>query len=425
MSYADLTETQKQELKQNITTINKEYKSTYNVTGETTIIPINISRYNKDVDVLEVYVNGLRLIENTDYTVTSATQITLKKVLEAGNEVHFICEKSISATTADLESFKGIKGDKGDTGATGPQGPKGDTGAQGPKGDDGEINKETFDAMLDENGIKEEFGKYLPLIGGTITGNLWLKKGFNVSYHTAGSGQAGYIKIANIKIGSTYANVPIVFEVLRRGDADVTKIMICFANANNNDPGISKFEYENRNQVGIYLTKVDAGSWDLYIQKSEGYDNITIVDIKNSLSYMSNVIITLTDVFSTSASGTKAANRYDTGWTNVTYGNGISTHSTNAMGAVRRCGKVVELNATVTNSTTWTTHSSIITIPTGFRPSRPVLLVCQGSGSNRFLLIVNASGTCQAERYSNTATMSNTVPTGSWLCLHGTWITDQ
>lgn len=148
MSYADLTETQKQELKQNITTINKEYKSTYNVTGETTIIPINISRYNKDVDVLEVYVNGLRLIENTDYTVTSATQITLKKALEAGSEVHFICEKSISATTADLESFKGIKGDKGDTGATGPQGPKGDTGPQGPKGNDAMIDETTFKKMI-------------------------------------------------------------------------------------------------------------------------------------------------------------------------------------------------------------------------------------------------------------------------------------
>lgn len=282
----------------------------------------------------------------------------------------------------------------------------------------GEIHKKTEET-------EKKFEKYLELIGGTVTGNLWLKKGFNVSYHTAGSGQAGYIKIANIKIGGQYVNAPIIFEVLRRGDTDVTKIMIRFANINNNDPGISSFEYENRIQVGIYLTKVTTGSWDLYIQKSESYDCVTIVDIKNSLSYMSNVIITLTDVFSTSASGTKAVNRCDTGWTNVAYGNGISTYSGYPQGAVRRCGKFVELNAVVTNSTEWTEHNSILTIPTGFRPSHYKHFVCQGSGSNRFLLTVQGDGKCLASRYSNNTTMSNKVTKGAWLCLHGTWITNE
>lgn len=113
----------------------------------------------------------------------------------------------------------------------------------------------------------------------------------------------------------------------------------------------------------------------------------------------------------------------DSGWVNCTLGNGISQYGSGHPAAqVRKIGNIVFLRGIVTNSTTWTTHDSIITIPSGFRPAYSVDIVQQGSGSNRFNLIVSVSGPCKAERYSNNTTISNTVPLNSWLNLYGSWL---
>ena len=86
--------------------------------------------------------------------------------------------------------------------------------------------------------------------------------------------------------------------------------------------------------------------------------------------------------------------------------------------------KTVHLRGAVTNSTTWQTHDNIITIPAGFRPSVTEAFLMQGSGSNRYLLMIQSGGNCNAQRYTNNTTMSNTVPTGSWLCMYATWMVE-
>lgn len=85
---------------------------------------------------------------------------------------------------------------------------------------------------------------------------------------------------------------------------------------------------------------------------------------------------------------------------------------------------MVQMRGFLTNSTSWTSHDSLVTIPTGYRPPSAVVCVQQGSGSNRFCINIYADGKVKAERYSNNTTMSNTVPTGSWLCIQATWIID-
>lgn len=137
LKYSDLTEEQKEELKQDITTINQEYKSRYVATNTTSTVPIGITEYKSDVGMLEVYISGLRLIEGTDYTV-SGTNISLTKAIDAGGEVHIVYTKSVAATEIDFASLKGPKGDKGDQGVQGPEGPKGDQGPIGPQGPQGE-----------------------------------------------------------------------------------------------------------------------------------------------------------------------------------------------------------------------------------------------------------------------------------------------
>lgn len=114
----------------------------------------------------------------------------------------------------------------------------------------------------------------------------------------------------------------------------------------------------------------------------------------------------------------------DSGWVDVSYGHGISTYSGYSAVQVRRFGKVVQMRGFLTNSTSWTSHDSFLTIPSGYRPPNQITCLQQGSGSNRFTINIYASGTVKAERYSNNTTMSNSVPTGSWLCIQATWIID-
>lgn len=110
----------------------------------------------------------------------------------------------------------------------------------------------------------------------------------------------------------------------------------------------------------------------------------------------------------------------DTGWVNCSLGYGIVQYGEAPAAQVRRIGKIVHLRGCVKNNTAWTEHNSIITIPAGYRPTYQETFVMQGSGSNRFTLIVNQNGVCYAQRYSNNTTMSNTVPIGAWLNLYAT-----
>lgn len=71
--------------------------------GSVSTVPIGISQYVDGVDVLNVYVNGLKLIPGSDYTVNaSAGTITLAQALDvAGTPVNFEVLKSIDGSDAE------------------------------------------------------------------------------------------------------------------------------------------------------------------------------------------------------------------------------------------------------------------------------------------------------------------------------------
>lgn len=125
--------------------------------------------------------------------------------------------------------------------------------------------------------------------GDTMTGQLSLAQGSRVHQSAAGSGSTGYILIAQIKISGNYQNQPIRIGIARRGDSQITDINIRFSNANNADPALEAY-----NKVGpasAYLYKSATSTWDLYIQKSESYDNIEVMYF-NKGTYMEGTTIT-------------------------------------------------------------------------------------------------------------------------------------
>ena len=86
------------------TTIVMQYQSKYETTtAEESTIPIQIPEYNETLDILYVYINGLKLIPEVDYTI-DGTNIELTSALTViGTPVEFEVLKSVD--TEDAESI--------------------------------------------------------------------------------------------------------------------------------------------------------------------------------------------------------------------------------------------------------------------------------------------------------------------------------
>jgi len=88
------------------TSLYREYQAVYrsNTIGQTTItIPTSINYVNNGLDVLNVFINGMRLLKDVEYTINSTgTAITLTTPLDvATQDVEFVNKKSVSGTAAE------------------------------------------------------------------------------------------------------------------------------------------------------------------------------------------------------------------------------------------------------------------------------------------------------------------------------------
>ena len=82
-------------------TIISSFTSRYTATGSTTTVPINIQRYNKALDILQVYINGMLIMTPADYTINNNNTITLTLAIESGTVVDFIVYKSVDGSEAE------------------------------------------------------------------------------------------------------------------------------------------------------------------------------------------------------------------------------------------------------------------------------------------------------------------------------------
>lgn len=83
-------------------TLIRSYTSRYvTPTQGETHIPIQITQYNSALDILQVFVNGLRLIPDEEYTIDSNEQITLAADVDINTPVSFVVYKSIDGSEAE------------------------------------------------------------------------------------------------------------------------------------------------------------------------------------------------------------------------------------------------------------------------------------------------------------------------------------
>lgn len=83
-------------------TLIRSYEHTHTTTIQDEVdIPIGISQFNRNLDILQVYINGLMLIKGVEYTVTDNTAIKLTNGVDKGTPISFIVYKSIDGSDAE------------------------------------------------------------------------------------------------------------------------------------------------------------------------------------------------------------------------------------------------------------------------------------------------------------------------------------
>ena len=110
----------------------------------------------------------------------------------------------------------------------------------------------------------------------------------------------------------------------------------------------------------------------------------------------------------------------ETSWTNLTLASGVTAYDSDSTPKYRRImGTMVAVSGAVkpTSQVAAGGSVSIGTLPTGYRPSRYVCCLCQGSGNATWLLGIGSDGVISCSRYRSGASDAD-IPTTAWLTFH-------
>jgi hypothetical protein len=116
----------------------------------------------------------------------------------------------------------------------------------------------------------------------------------------------------------------------------------------------------------------------------------------------------------------------DTGWIDLTLTSDFKNYNNNNNNRVRyrKCGQVVQIIGIVSPTKELEANApetTIGTLPENFRPVISVSRICQGSGTNIWLLIITLDGRVTLSRYRN-ETGYNNVGTSAWITLSETFL---
>lgn len=162
------------------------------------------------------------------------------------------------------------------------------------------------DCLIDADGEKKAIGllkvanrENFVQVGGSLEVDNVIENpnGSIAHYCKSGQGSTGYIKFATITIKGTYANTPIIFELIQRHKERPTTLYVAFANENSLDPSLRTFMIDG-DSASLFIKKSATSVYDLYVKKIEAYDGIVFNQLKNNSDYMSDrLTITWVDEF--------------------------------------------------------------------------------------------------------------------------------
>lgn len=136
---------------------------------------------------------------------------------------------------------------------------------------------------------KHTDGRCLPLDGGTIKGELHLKKGSIVHEIPYGSPGEGYFHVCRIKVIDNYNDSPICINYMLRDNHPVRLVIRFIGGAAIGDERVNHFYYETAHEDGIsagaYLYNQSPGIWDLYVKKYAAFGRMAVTGISYDYGY--------------------------------------------------------------------------------------------------------------------------------------------
>lgn len=115
-------------------------------------------------------------------------------------------------------------------------------------------------------------------------------------------GTTGWVRVLRFNIIAAYANSYIEVEFTQRSAGGVCRLSFNWVSGNTTDPNLNGFFWEGANR-NVRMTKSATSQWDLYIQKTEAWDHISVISVKTSPYMKDRVNITKQNALSTSVSG--------------------------------------------------------------------------------------------------------------------------
>lgn len=85
----------------------------------------------------------------------------------------------------------------------------------------------------------------------------------------------GFVRLAEITVKGYAANIPIVFELVRRGANTPMTVNILFTSTNSNRPNLQTIWYEGSN-YDAYVSETSESVWGFYVKKVDANDDITV-----------------------------------------------------------------------------------------------------------------------------------------------------
>ena len=263
--------------------------------------------------------------------------------------------------------------------------------------------------------------RYFTSNGGTITGNVVLsdadiyagnmyinENGADTGIIYAKSPSGTYVD--NLKPCNENGNCVIGWGNYDRGEGDTNiygdNVHIYALNSDGSKPSGAVFV--GRNDSNHTLINHEAHVNTSKISDTYIYGRAVHIDTNDTNFIVDSIQLAHTDKATITS--------YSSGWD--VYG----TSSGNTP-VVRRYGKIVSLTGAITNTTDVTlntTHVKVFTIPSGYRPPQDVLILCQGSGSQEYLLQIKSNGEVFVGRYGTSS--FSAIAADSWFPFHTTWI---
>lgn len=140
-----------------------------------------------------------------------------------------------------------------------------------------------------------------------------------------------------------------------------------------------------------------------------------------------NAWILCVDENNNAAFNGEASNLTDSGWENASLSSNFSVYSSTSVVRYRKYGKIIFVQGEVKPNSALTGSSSgvnIFTLPSGFRPSKSLQFLCQGSVAYKWLCTINSAGNVNFSRYSKEGSGYVDTSTSTWLPFNFSFIID-